>query len=124
DDIHFIAMEFIDGETLRQQMASRMVPLGAVLTVAEQVAAALAAAHAASIVHRDLKPENIMVRRDGYVKIVDFGLAKLTEQFQALQTTVALEDASVGAAIHSDPQKLMGTARYMSPEQIQRRKVD
>src|SRR5262245_54877908 len=78
DDIHFIAMEFVDGETLRQGMADRMVPISDVLTVAEQVASALAVAHAAGIVHRDIKPENIMVRRDGYVKVVDFGLAKLT----------------------------------------------
>src|SRR4030095_1013695 len=76
---HFIATEFIEGETLRERMAKSRLKLTESLEIAIQVASALAAAHAVGIVHRDIKPENIMVRKDGYVKVLDFGLAKLTE---------------------------------------------
>src|SRR5881296_1742490 len=79
DSVHFIATEFIDGETLRERMRSAPMKLGEALDVAAQIAGALAAAHAAGIVHRDIKPENIMLRRDGIVKVLDFGLAKLSE---------------------------------------------
>jgi len=79
DSVHFIATEFIDGETLRQRMKNVPMKLGEVLDVAGQISSALAAAHAAGIVHRDIKPENIMLRRDGIVKVLDFGLAKLTQ---------------------------------------------
>ena len=79
DSTHFIATELIEGETLRARMTKARLKLTEALDVAIQVASALAAAHAVGIVHRDIKPENIMVRRDGYVKVLDFGLAKLTE---------------------------------------------
>src|SRR5712691_2250177 len=79
DSTNFIATEFIDGETLRQSMRNAPLKLGEVLDVAAQIASALAAAHAAGIVHRDIKPENVMLRRDGIVKVLDFGLAKLSE---------------------------------------------
>src|SRR5262249_32731337 len=88
---HFIATEFIDGQTLRMLMNAR-IKLRAALDVATQVASALAAAHEAGIVHRDIKPENIMARRDGYIKVLDFGLAKLTERFSPDRTTVADSD--------------------------------
>src|SRR5262245_61326725 len=114
---HFIATEFIDGQTLRTLMNVR-VKLRAALDVATQVASALAAAHEAGIVHRDIKPENIMARRDGYIKVLDFGLAKLTERFSPDRGAVADSAASTKGLFHSDPWKLMGTARYMSPEQI------
>ena len=78
--VDFIATEFIEGETLRPSMAKRRLKLTQALDVAAQVAGALAAAHAAGVVHRDIKPENIMVRPDGYVKVLDFGLAKLAGQ--------------------------------------------
>ena len=78
-ETHFIATEFIDGESLRQRMTSSDMKLREMLDIVIQVAAALTAAHQAGIVHRDIKPENIMVRRDGYVKVLDFGLAKLVE---------------------------------------------
>lgn len=80
DATYFIATEFIDGVTLRKHMANTEMKLADVLDVAIQVTSALSAAHAAGIVHRDVKPENIMLRRDGIVKVLDFGLAKLTER--------------------------------------------
>src|SRR6267143_1086670 len=80
DSVDFIATEFIDGETLRERMERVPVKLGEVLDIAIQTASALSAAHATGIVHRDIKPENIMVRQDGIVKVLDFGLAKLTER--------------------------------------------
>src|SRR5207342_1923571 len=79
DSTSFIAMELVDGKTLRELTASDPLPVRRVLGIATQIAEGLAKAHAAGIVHRDLKPENVMVSRDGYVKILDFGLAKLTE---------------------------------------------
>src|SRR5215831_6352311 len=120
---HFIATEFIDGQTLRMLMCAQ-IKLPAALDVATQVASALSAAHEAGIVHRDIKPENIMARRDGYIKVLDFGLAKLTEQFPPGQTAAADSAASTKGLVHTDPGKLMGTARYMSPEQIRGREVN
>src|SRR5215471_14141322 len=119
---HFIATEFIDGQTLRMLMNAQ-IKLRAALDVATQVASALAAAHEAGIVHRDIKPENVMARRDGYVKVLDFGLAKLTERFSPGQTA-SDSDASSEELVHTDPGKLMGTARYMSPEQIRGLEAD
>lgn len=79
DNIHFIATEFVEGQTLRQKMQSSTLQLAEVLDIAVQTANALVAAHEAGIIHRDIKPENIMVRNDGYVKVLDFGIAKLIE---------------------------------------------
>ena len=119
--VHFIASEFIDGETLRQRMRKKPMKLGEVLDVAAQIAGALAAAHAAGIIHRDIKPENIMIRRDGIVKVLDFGLAKLTEQ----RTLSALDpEAATLVPVKTDPRVVMGTAVYMSPEQARGLKVD
>src|SRR5262245_41666322 len=118
EGIHFIATEYIDGQTLRQRMLGASLEMSEALDVAMQVAGALAAAYEAGIIHRDIKPENIMVRRDGYVKVLDFGLAKLTERFSAEQAGVGDSNVSTRNLIHTDPGKLMGTARYMSPEQI------
>ncbi|MBO0726495.1 MAG: protein kinase, partial [Blastocatellia bacterium] len=84
---HFIATEYIEGPTLRRRMAGAKLSIGEVLEIASQVVGALAAAHAAGIIHRDIKPENIMIRPDGYVKILDFGLAKLTERPTAPNST-------------------------------------
>src|SRR5438128_320372 len=120
DGLNFIVTEFIAGETLRQRMATARLNLATVLDVATQTAGALAAAHAAGIVHRDLKPENIMVRHDGMIKVLDFGLAKLTEprtsDVESEAPTVARVDTKMGA--------VMGTAQYMSPEQARGLKVD
>lgn len=112
DELHYIATEFVDGVTLRQHMQTRQMSLDEVLAIATQVAGALQAAHAAGIAHRDIKPENIMIRSDGYIKVLDFGLAKLTEN----------ELSQTAAETH--PGVVMGTPRYMSPEQARGLDVD
>lgn len=109
---HYIAMEFIDGNTLRQMIA-KGTDIRQLLEVMSQVCDGLAKAHGAGIVHRDLKPDNIMVTSDGYAKIVDFGLAKLTEK--ATQQR-GVETTAEGV--------VMGTAAYMSPEQVQGLDID
>ena len=121
DSALFIATEFIDGATLREHMARAGMSVGDVLDVAAQVASALSAAHAAGIVHRDVKPENVMLRRDGYVKVLDFGLAKLTER----QGGAAPDpEGPTRAFVHTDPGLVMGTVSYMSPEQASGRAMD
>ncbi|HSB29015.1 MAG TPA: serine/threonine-protein kinase, partial [Pyrinomonadaceae bacterium] len=114
ESIQFIATEYIDGETLRQRMREAPMKLNEVLDVATQVAGAVSAAHAAEIIHRDIKPENIMVRRDGIVKVLDFGLAKLTER---LPPDSVDNEAPTRPAVKTEPGVVMGTAIYMSPEQ-------
>ena len=120
DSTHFIATEFIEGLTLRSVLTRARMKLGEVLEIALQVAGALAAAHSAGIIHRDIKPENIMVRPDGLVKVLDFGLAKLLEA-QAPSTD---SGARTIAKANTDPGTVMGTAAYMSPEQARGQKVD
>jgi serine/threonine protein kinase len=124
ENLHFIATEFIDGLTLRQRLRVGTMKLSEVLDVMIQVAGALAAAHAAGIIHRDIKPENIMLRRDGYVKVLDFGIAKLTEAFQREQTTRSDNSLASGALLKTEPGKIMGTARYVSPDQLLGRELD
>src|SRR6476620_1232916 len=111
---HFIATEFIDGKTLRERMEKSPANLDQTLDVAVQIAGALAAAHAAGIVHRDVKPENVMVRHDGIVKVLDFGLA------QAKTPVLPNTDNSSKTV----PGTVMGSARYMSPEQARGLDVD
>lgn len=115
----FMATEFIDGETLRQRMNEGM-RLVEVLEIASQIASALVAAHAAGIVHRDIKPENVMVRRDGYVKVLDFGLAKLTDP----KGSASDPEAPTRAMVNTGAGAVMGTASYMSPEQAKGVHVD
>jgi len=112
-DLHYIATEFVDGMTLRQHMTNMRMTLNEVLNIAVQVASALHAAHTAGIAHRDIKPENVMIRSDGYVKVLDFGLAKLTEV-----------DGVQAATPETNPGIVMGTPRYMSPEQARGLDVD
>jgi serine/threonine protein kinase/tetratricopeptide (TPR) repeat protein len=116
----FIATEFIDGDTLRKRINSGSQKLNEILEIAVQTAGALGAAHAAGIIHRDIKPENIMVRRDGYVKVLDFGLAKLSEPSVFASDAEALTKAMVNTREGT----IMGTANYMSPEQARGIDVD
>jgi serine/threonine protein kinase len=118
EGLHFIATEFIDGLTLRQRLKEGQVKLIEALEIIIQATSALAAAHEAGIVHRDIKPENVMVRRDGYVKVLDFGIAKLTEQFVTESSTVTDNPLGLTEPLKTEPGKIMGTARYISPDQL------
>src|SRR5215469_401274 len=118
---HYIASELIEGETLRQRLARGGMQLSEAVDIAIQIASALAAAHGAGIVHRDVKPENIMLRPDGYVKVLDFGIAKLAESAFAEATadgaaSMTLAETNLGS--------VLGTVRYMSPEQARGGHVD
>jgi eukaryotic-like serine/threonine-protein kinase len=117
---HFIAMEYVEGQTLRAHCAQHRLSLKETIEIISQIAAALAAAHEAGIVHRDIKPENVMVRRDGYVKVLDFGLVKLTEH----PPTGRLTQASAHDDARTNPGTVLGTVRYMSPEQALGEEVD
>jgi predicted ATPase/serine/threonine protein kinase len=108
---HYIAMELIEGETLRQLLVADSLPIRKTIELAAQIAEGLAKAHEAGIAHRDLKPENLMVSRDGFVKILDFGLAKVASPVGAQQETSAL------SAWQTQPGVVIGTVQYMSPEQ-------
>jgi eukaryotic-like serine/threonine-protein kinase len=141
DGRHFIAFEYVAGMTLRQHLADQLT-LSKALDIALQTATALQAAHEAGITHRDIKPENVMLRPDGYVKVLDFGLAKLTERLGESganrhsgedEPTLVLSASRAAAApalrrpvapIPTDPGTVMGTMRYMSPEQARGQRVD
>lgn len=122
EGLRFIATEYIKGETLRQRMRREPLSLSECFEVAVQVAAALAAAHEANVVHRDIKPENIMLRPDGLVKVLDFGLAKLTEP--AVEESAPDSNAPTRVQINTAPGVVMGTFNYMSPEQARGKEVD
>lgn len=119
NDTHFIATEFVDGETLRQRIGEKL-PVDDSLEIAVQVASALQAAHEAGIVHRDIKPDNIMLRRDGYVKVLDFGLAKLTEKSNERLSS----EPEAMTLVNTEPGLVVGTVSYMSPEQARGLIVD
>ncbi len=118
---HFIAVEYIEGQTLRERMKKRL-SFDETLSIIIQTAEALSAAHEAGIIHRDIKPENVMIRKDGYVKVLDFGLAKLSEQ-QINGNKADAEDATK-KLVKTNPGVVMGTAAYMSPEQALGKAVD
>ena len=118
---HYIATEFIDGVTLRRKAVAAQLEIPEILDIAVQVASALEEAHAAGIVHRDVKPDNIMVRRNGYVKVLDFGLAKLTE---TVDRSPSDGEASTRVLVQTDAGVVMGTSHYMSPEQARGKPVD
>ncbi len=119
DGRQFIATEFIEGVTVRTALASGRIDLLDALDIAVQVASALAAAHESGVVHRDIKPENIMWRPDGYVKVLDFGIAKLTEQSLADPT-----GTGINATLKTEPGIFLGTASYTSPEQARGQEAD
>src|SRR5271154_5239023 len=108
---HYIAMELIEGQTLRQLLAAGPVPIRKAIEIATQVAEGLAKAHEAGIAHRDIKPENLMVSDDGFVKILDFGLATFAVPSPELSETLAL------SSWRTRPGQVLGTVQYMSPEQ-------
>lgn len=120
DGLSFIAMEYVDGSTLREKIHYERTELRKLVKYLQQVASGLAKAHAAGIVHRDLKPDNIMITKDGYAKILDFGLAKLIEIPTPGPDGGTISDAAtVALEPHSIPGRLLGTVGYMSPEQAQ-----
>jgi serine/threonine protein kinase len=116
---HYIATEYIEGETLRQRIARHKLSVPDALDIAIQVASALSAAHHAGIIHRDIKPENVMVRPDGYAKVLDFGLVKLSEKefVDVHSRTKTLQNTT-------EPGYVVGTVRYMSPEQARGKPLD
>ncbi len=118
DAIHFIATEYVEGQTLRQRLQQAPMSVAEALETTTQIANALVAAHAAGIVHRDIKPENVMLRPDGYVKVLDFGLARMTQR-ETLNSP-----AGPTQSIQTDPGLVMGTVGYMSPEQVRGAELD
>jgi|CZLA01.1.fsa_nt_gi serine/threonine protein kinase len=121
DGMRFIASEFIEGATVRQKMATGRLELNAAIDISIQMASALAAAHDCGIVHRDIKPENVIVRTDGIVKVLDFGIAKLGER--RVGETIHRNGSTATSSI-SEPGMVLGTAKYMSPEQARGNEVD
>src|SRR5215510_2201415 len=152
DNLQFIATEFVEGRTLREIMNLGQMNLEQVIAIAVQICSALSAADAVGIIHRDIKPENIMLRPDGYIKIVDFGLAKLAEEQGSGECELTLIKSETSAAssymspdlclakvarsteqalaseiatqVMTSPRMVMGTVQYMSPEQASGRKID
>src|SRR5215475_8851159 len=122
EQTHYLVTEFVAGETLRHRLTRGRMEAAAALEVSVQVASALDAAHEAGIVHRDIKPENVMVRPDGLVKVLDFGLAKLTERPAAAPEVDS--QAETMSRLSTETGVVMGTASYMSPEQARGQKVD
>ncbi len=121
EGLHFIASEYVDGATLRAKMAAREMDLNTAVEIAIQIASALSAAHEGGIIHRDIKPDNVIVRNDGLVKVLDFGIAKLAER--RLGETARRTGSTVTSSI-SEVGLVIGTARYMSPEQARGVEID
>src|SRR5215203_3664494 len=120
DSEQFIATEYIDGETLRDRIRRSTFATSEVLDIAIQIAGALFATHSVGIIHRDIKPDNIMLRRDGIVKVLDFGLAKLTPEQQPIETDSLAPTQNFITAVGI----VLGTVHYMSPEQARGLAVD
>ncbi len=120
ENLRFIATELIKGETLSRRLRSEPMSLTSALEIAIQIASALQAAHDAGIVHRDIKPDNVMIRPDGFVKLLDFGIAKLTEKTREPID----EEAATAISAGTSPGMIVGTAGYMSPEQARGKQID
>ena len=116
DGRHYISTELVEGETLRELMKSRQLSLSQILSITSQISSALSSAHAAGIMHRDIKPENIMLRPDGYLKVLDFGIAKLIEP--------SISNSESSTLINTEQGAIIGTIQYMSPEQARGLAVD
>src|SRR5947208_10715493 len=116
----FIVMEYVEGESLAARLKRERLPIGAVLSIGRQLAAAVAAAHATGVIHRDLKPANIQLLPDGSVKVLDFGVAKATAIASSSSPTTRRQTPATEPARHA----LAGTPGYMSPEQMLGREVD
>src|SRR5262249_32502671 len=114
----YVVSELLEGQTLRERLAGGALAPRKAIEIAAQIAKGLAAAHEKGIVHRDLKPDNVFVGRDGHVKILDFGLAKLTQPFKPEESGLETQTRA------TDPGTVMGTASYMSPEQVRGEAVD
>jgi len=117
---HYIAMEYVRGRTLRQGLRDGPFEISEALDITIQIALALVAAHEAGVFHRDIKPENVVLHGDGYVKVLDFGLAKLVEN----RLYAGTPEATPLPSVHTEPELLMGTSDYMSPEQVRRQPTD
>jgi serine/threonine-protein kinase len=120
ENLRFIATELIEGETLTRRLRSEPLSVTSALEIAIQIASALQAAHNAGIVHRDIKPDNVMIRPDGLVKLLDFGIAKLTEK----PREPIDEEAATAISAGTSPGMIVGTAGYMSPEQARGKQID
>ena len=132
-DTHFLVTELVEGETLRDRLRRGALSLNAALDLTHQIASALQAAHEAGIIHRDIKPENVMVRRDGLVKVLDFGLAKLTSRQRDRENERPHEadvspflrlSVSPSLSVSTELGTVLGTVAYMSPEQARGQRVD
>src|SRR5215813_7571324 len=115
DEVHYLVTEFVEGETLRHRLKDWQSELVDVLDIAIQICNALAAAHQAGIIHRDIKPDNVMLRPDGYVKILDFGIAKLTEKSLSPESIeLESENTFIKTAVTTEPGIIIGSPHYMS----------